>query len=81
MKLIKSFGTLLLNVVIPFAFFVAGCIIISAVLALLGALSGHNTYQECFKGCMNSDALYFIMFLITFFIFLMHWLTNAEEEN
>lgn len=65
MNLIKSMGKLLLNVVTPFVFFVVGCITISFFISILGALSGYNTYVECFKGSILSPALVLVMFIIT----------------
>lgn len=79
MNHIKNIGKLLLMVVSPFVFFVIGSILISAVIALLGALSGYNSYTECFKGAVMSTPMIFIMSIITIIVIITYTTDNEDK--
>jgi uncharacterized membrane protein YhdT len=78
MNHIKNIGKLLLMVVSPFVFFVVGSILISAVIALLGALSGYNSYGECFRGAVMSTPMIFTMFIVTVIAIISYTVDNDQ---
>ena len=71
MNTYKFLGNALLTVVLPFAFAVVSSIIVSSMLASIGALMGHNTFVECFQSMIgNVFALMCFVTLIGSIIYL-----------
>ena len=54
MNVQKFIGNALLVVVLPFAFAVVSAIAVTALLATIGCLSGHNTFVECFQSMLGN---------------------------
>jgi hypothetical protein len=71
MNTYKYIGNALLVVVLPFAFAVVSSILVSSMLASIGALMGHNTFVACFQAVLgNIFALMCIVTLIGSIIYL-----------
>jgi len=71
MNVKKYIGNALLVVVLPFAFAVVSSIIVSSLLASIGALMGHNTFVACFQSILgNMFALMVLVTLIGSIIYL-----------
>lgn len=76
MKAINFIGKALLLVVLPVAFCAVSSIIITALMASIGALMGHNTFQSCFQ-----HALGFVSVVMMFFTFIGTLYYFATEEG
>lgn len=77
MKLLIFMGKVLLNVMLPFAFFVISTILVTAIIACLGAIMGHNSFIGCFHGLMNTGIIMFLMVFVTLFI-IIYWYNKDE---
>lgn len=71
MKAINFIGKALLLVVLPVAFCAVSSIIITALMASIGALMGHNTFQSCFQHALEfvSVVMMFVTFIGTLYYF------------
>lgn len=54
-------GKVMLVVLLPFLFTVIGTILVAAILSVLGALSGYNTFSHCFTATASNEKLVTIM--------------------
>jgi hypothetical protein len=72
MKLLIFMGKVLLNVMLPFAFFVISTTLVTAVIACLGAIMGHNSFIGCFHGIFNTGIIMFFMVFVTLFA-IIYW--------
>ena len=75
MNVQKFIGNALLVVVLPFAFAVVSAIAVTALLATIGCLSGHNTFVECFQSMLGN------MFAFMCFVTLIGSIIYLATEN
>lgn len=64
MKLHKFIGNALLITVLPFVFVLVSSVLVSATVALIGTLVGHNTFFNCFQGVMETGIIIFMMSVV-----------------
>jgi VIT1/CCC1 family predicted Fe2+/Mn2+ transporter len=77
MKLLTFIGKDLLTVVLPFAFFVISTILVTALIACLGAIMGHNNFVSCFQGIFNTGIIMILMIFVTLFL-ILSWYNKDE---
>jgi hypothetical protein len=75
MNTYKYIGNALLVVVLPFAFAVVSSILVSSMLASIGALMGHNTFVACFQSMIGN------VFALMCFVTLMGSIIYLAERN
>ena len=75
MNTYKFIGNALLVVVLPFAFAVVSSIIVSSMLASIGALMGHNTFVACFQSMIGN------VFALMCFVTLMGSIIYLADRN
>lgn len=78
MRAINFIGKALLIVILPVAFCAVSSIIITALMASIGALMGHNTFQSCFQHALEFVSV--VMMFVTFIGTLYYFATEGEES-
>lgn len=77
MKAIKYIGKALLIVILPVAFCAVASIIITALMASIGALMGHNTFQSCFQHALEFVSV--VMVCVTMIGTIMYFVTEEGQ--
>jgi hypothetical protein len=72
MKIYKFMGKVMLVVLLPFVFTVISTILIAATISILGALSGYNTFSNCFVNAVGNEQLIIAMLGISSVFTVIH---------
>jgi len=78
MNTYKFLGNALLTVVLPFAFALVSSIIVSSMLASIGALMGHNTFVDCFQSMIGN--VFAFMCFVTFIGSIMYLAERNDRK-
>lgn len=78
MRVLEFVGKALLLVILPVVFYVVSTVVITALFAVVGALSGHD-YIQSFKSILEATSL--IMFFGTIIGVMGYFAVNADKYN
>ena len=78
MRVLVFVGKALLLVILPVVFYVVSTIVITALFAVVSALSGYE-YMQAFKNILEATSL--IMFFVTIIAVIGYFAVNADEYN